>query len=305
MTRAPDREITARRLQKASAEKFYDPEVDLDWDAPLVDGKLYKPEHRVSLYGTYLWDRLTPEQRIELGKQETIAGASFGIYAEIGLMQGLLRSVQEGDPTTLHAQYALTEVADECRHSTMFARSIAKVGQQPYRLPRVAVRIGTILTAVLPLGPANFAGALFVEEPFDRLQRENMADPDIQPHIRMVNRIHVTEEARHMTYARDEVMRGMPELGRGKQALNRGLVALMAVGLKYTLIEPRAYRRVGLEPREAMKVAFANPHYQETLRWACERLVAFLDQAGFLRGRITMALWRRSGLLPTDWQAAR
>lgn len=301
----PDRETTARRLQNSSAERFYDPEVDLDWDAPLVEGKQFMPEHRVSLYGTHLWEQLTPEQRLELNKQESVAVASFGIYAEIGLMQGLLRSVQEGDPTTLHAQYALTEVADECRHSTMFARTIAKAGERPYRLPRPVVRIATVLTALLPLGPANFAGALFVEEPFDRWQRENMKDPNTQPHIRMVNRIHVTEEARHMTYARDEVLRGMPQLSRGKQALNRGIVALMAVGLKYTLIEPRAYRRVGLNPREAMKVALNNPNFQESVRWACERLVAFLDDAGFLRGRVTMALWRRSGLLATDWKETR
>jgi hypothetical protein len=79
--KVPDRETTARRLQNSSAEKFYDPEVDLHWDAPFVDGLGFMPEHRVSLYGTELWDRLTPDQRLELGRQESIAAASFGVYA--------------------------------------------------------------------------------------------------------------------------------------------------------------------------------------------------------------------------------
>lgn len=54
-----------------------------------------------------------------------------------------------------------------------------------------------------------------------------------------------------------------------------------------------------------MKVALANPNYHETLRWSCERLVGFLDEAGFLRGRISMALWRRSHLLGENWPPNR
>lgn len=295
--RIPDPEKTAERLQRSSAQRFYDPDVDIDWDAPLVDGLRYMPEHRVSIYGTYLWDRLTLEQRLELGRQESIAIASFGIYAEVGLMMGLLRQVQEGDVTSARAQYALTEVAEECRHSTMFGRTIAKNGPERYPLPRLATRLATIIMAILPMSPAQLAGALFVEEPLDRLQRENMRNDAIQPHIRMVNRIHVTEEARHITFARSEVLNDMRQSGRCKLAFNRGLAGVMAWGFRYVLIEPRAYKRVGLNPREAFKVALANPHYRETLRWSFEGLVDFLEEAGFLQGRITMALWRRSGLL--------
>lgn len=59
-----------------------------------------------------------------------------------------------------------------------------------------------------------------------------------------------------------------------------------------------------LDAREATKVALANPHYHETLRWACERLVRFLEEAGFLHGRITLALWRRGHLLGDDRRPA-
>ena len=33
-----DREKTAERLLNSSADKFYDPEVDIDWAAPLASG---------------------------------------------------------------------------------------------------------------------------------------------------------------------------------------------------------------------------------------------------------------------------
>lgn len=148
------RERTAERLLKSSAARSYDPEIDIDWSAPLAEDKYFLPEHRVSLYGTELWRRLTPEQRLELGKHEIISITSFGIYAEVALMHLLLKVVTDGDPTTRHAQYALTEVADECRHSTMFGRGIEKSGVPPYLAPRW-FKLFLRLTLLLPIGPAT------------------------------------------------------------------------------------------------------------------------------------------------------
>ena len=119
-----DRHQTAERLLKSSAKKSYDPAVDIDWDAPLVPDGIWVPEHRVSLYGTELWERLTPEQRVELGKHEACSVASVGLWFEVLLMQRLLKDFYAEDPTSPRAQYALTEVADECRHSQMFARMV-------------------------------------------------------------------------------------------------------------------------------------------------------------------------------------
>jgi hypothetical protein len=60
MTRAVnDREATAERLLRSSLEYSYEPGIDIDWSAPLVDGAWGVPEHRVSLYGTELWDGLS------------------------------------------------------------------------------------------------------------------------------------------------------------------------------------------------------------------------------------------------------
>ena len=49
-------DATALRLLRSTAKQSYDPEVDLDWDAPLVDGAWFMPPERLSLYGTPIWD---------------------------------------------------------------------------------------------------------------------------------------------------------------------------------------------------------------------------------------------------------
>jgi hypothetical protein len=290
-----DRERTAERLLKSSADKFYDPDVDIDWSAPPVEGLLYTPEHRVSLYGTPLWDRMSEQQRVELGRHEVASVASNGIWFEVILMRILLKEVYANDPTTSHVQYALTEIADECRHSTMFGKAIAHFGVPAYG-PRRALHSTARLLPVIGYGPALYGCVLIVEEILDRLQREAMADERIQPMIRMVNRIHVLEEARHVTFARQEVAAGMPKLSRPALAYQRWLVAMVGCQVTHTLINPRVYRAVGLDPEEAWHAAMHNPHYQETIRWAGERIMTFLNDAGLV-GRPGMHWWRRSFLV--------
>ena len=100
------------RLLKSSARHSYDPEVDIDWDAP-IDPTLWgmQPE-RTSLYGTELWQGLTQEQRITLSNHEVASIASVGLWFELILMQMMLRDAYDDDPTGAHMHYALTEVAD-------------------------------------------------------------------------------------------------------------------------------------------------------------------------------------------------
>src|SRR6266545_4898336 len=101
MVRVPqpkDREITATRLLESSVRNTYDPQVDIDWDAPVAEGLGFLPDERVSLYGTELWDTLTPAQRTELAKHELGSTASVGLWTEIVLMQLLARYVENLDP---------------------------------------------------------------------------------------------------------------------------------------------------------------------------------------------------------------
>ncbi|RZQ62636.1 AurF N-oxygenase family protein [Amycolatopsis suaedae] len=290
------REKTAERLLKSSAGKFYDPEVDIDWEAPLVEGKHFIPEHRSTLYGTHLWDRLTPEQRIELGKHEVASVATNGIWFEVLLMQMLLKEVYKADPTSSHAQYALTEIADECRHSTMFARMAERIGCPAYGPVKWRRRLGKILP-IIGYGPALYGSILVAEEVLDRLQREQMNDPEIQPLVRMVNRIHVLEEARHVTFAREEVTRGMAKLNKAELAYQRLLIAIVSHEVVHSLVNPRVYRAVGLDPREAYQVAINNPHWKDTLRYAGERIMPFLQEAGLVGGP-GMYFWRKAHLVP-------
>ncbi|WP_130342765.1 AurF N-oxygenase family protein [Herbihabitans rhizosphaerae] len=291
-----DREATGARLLSSSARNSYDPEIDIDWDAPLAEGKAYLPLHRVSLYGTEIWERLTPEQRIELSKHEIGSVASVGLWFEIVLIQLLARYVYDKDPRTAHAQYALTEIGDETRHIVMFAKAIERFGLPRYGPPRVVHELARAFKAVSG-GASMFASVLVAEEITDRLQRSMMDAEDIQPLIRMVNRIHVVEEARHVRYAREELVRLMPTLGKAKLELHRLVTAVVGFAIVDSLIDPNVYKSIGIDPAEGRRAALRNPHHQATRLWMGEKITEFLGDVGMIGGRSTK-IWRRAHLLP-------
>ena len=103
------------RLLRSSARMSYDPEVDLDWDAPLVDGLWFMQPERLSLYRTPLWEAMPHAQRVELSRHEVAGIASVGVWFEIVLMQLMARELYSADPRTDRTHYALTELGDECR----------------------------------------------------------------------------------------------------------------------------------------------------------------------------------------------
>ncbi|SDJ44163.1 P-aminobenzoate N-oxygenase AurF [Actinokineospora alba] len=283
------------RLLEASVRNSYDPHLDIDWDAPLAVGKAYMPFERVSLYGTDLWRGLGEEQRIELSKHEIASIAGVGLWFEIILMQLLVRYAYDLDPTSPHAQYALTEIGDETRHSIMFAKAIARFGAPVYGPGRTIHELGRIYKTIAG-GPSMFAAVLVAEETTDRLQRSTMDNPDMQPLIRMVNRIHVVEEARHVRYAREEVIRAVPKLNRAQLEFHRLATAVTAFAVIDSLVNPRVYLSVGIDPREGRAAALANPNFRETRRWMAEKVMEFLTDVGMVGGP-SKAILRRAHLL--------
>jgi len=292
---AMDTERVAERLLRSTATRAYDPEVDIDWSAPLEPALEYALTRRCSLYGTKLFDQLSPEQRIELGKHEVVSVASTGIFLESVLMRLLARVAYTGDPMSRQVQYALAELGEETRHTIMFAKMIERLGTPCYLPPKPIRRLGRILSAIAT-GPSLWGAILIGEEIIDRLQREIVDDASIQPLIRMISRIHIVEEARHVGFARAELVGSLTRMPRLALAYHRLALARTAFIVTRIMINPRVYQAVGLNPRQARRAALENPYYQETLRYGGEKLVAFLTQAGLI-GRPGRYLWRKSFLL--------
>ncbi|WP_338672925.1 diiron oxygenase [Streptomyces sp. SCSIO 30461] len=290
-----DREQVAARLLESSSKHSFDPDKELDWEAPFENGKWFWPPELVSLYGTPLWKRMSEEQRMELARHESASLASLGIWFEIILMQLLVRHIYDKPVTSNHVRYALTEIADECRHSMMFARLIQKGGTPAYQVPRAYHNLARVMKTTSTT-PGSFAATLLGEEILDWMQRLTFPDERIQPLVRGVTRIHVVEEARHVRYAREELRRQMVTAPRWEQELTRVGCGEAARIFSICFVNPGVYENVGLDRRTAVAQVKASGHRREVMQTGAKRLTDFLDDIGVLRG-VGRRLWQSSGLL--------
>ncbi len=147
------REELAARLIRSSQKASYDPLVEVDWEASLDPDSPSVPWHRCSLYGTSMWEAMSERQRADLTRHEASSISSVGIWFELILISMLTRHVYEQDPQTQHVQYALTEIADECRHSVMFGKMSDKLGCPAYGPGRKGKALGKFFRATAtPVG---------------------------------------------------------------------------------------------------------------------------------------------------------
>ncbi len=102
------------------------------------------------------------------------------------MQQMVLRDQYVQNPANEDFQWALTEIADECRHSIMFAWFCEKLDVPAYYPTRASVELGrgfkTLATA-----EAAYAGILVAEEVLDIIQRDLMRDERVLPLARKVS----------------------------------------------------------------------------------------------------------------------
>ena len=276
-----DRETVARRLLDSSEQLSYDPVKEVDWETPLDTGYHGASPEWSTLYGTSYWADMTPEQQRELTRQEAASVASTGIWFEMILQQMVLRDFYAKDPADPAFQWALTEIADECRHSIMFARGAAKLRAPAYRPRRFVVELGRVFKATAT-GEAAYAAILVAEEVLDVMQRDWMNGDNVLPMVRTTSRIHVVEESRHMKFARQTVRDRLAGAGRVRRQSSALIIAIAAHIIVTNMVSPKVYAAAGLDVDEAIAAAKGNTHHQAMLRSSCTHLMDFLAEVGLL-----------------------
>ena len=254
---------------------------EIDWSEPLDPTKYGCSPEWSTLYGTPYWDDLTPEQRIRLTRHEFASIMCIGIWFEMMLQAIVIRDQYLSDYHQPEFQFALTEVADECRHSIMFAKASDKmVGTSYQPHPRLA-KFGKIFMATVK-DEVAYTGILIAEELLDVFQRGCMRDERVLPFIRTINEIHVLEESRHMKFAREEVRESVKNVSWSRRQWSAVYVAAAASYIFTSLVRPQAYKDAGLDHRRAIHDMRRNHHYQAMVRSGCVHLMEFLDEVGLL-----------------------
>lgn len=184
---------------------------------------------------------------------------NIGIWFEMMLQEMVIRDQYLGDYHTPEFQFALTEIADECRHSIMFAKASAVLAGTSYKPKARIARMGRIFMGTAK-NEVAYAGILVAEEILDVFQRGCMRDERVLPLCAQSTRSHVLEESRHGGRARTGAW-SMKNAGPLRRRFSAYVTALGASMVVVSLVQRKAFADAGLDSYRAMGEMKASKHF--------------------------------------------
>jgi P-aminobenzoate N-oxygenase AurF len=295
--------ITLSRLSKLSVEKHFDAYADIDWDAPEMRVEPGDPRW-VPLAGDPVvatdWYRsLTDEERSAYALYRITSSMRTGWQFENLLQRGLLARAFGLPNGADEFRYVHHEIIEESQHTLMFQEVIGRSGLPVKGMPwwaRVAGSLAVGATARW-MPAAFFFLVLAGEEPVDYVQRRTIQAGHPHPLVERIMRIHVTEEARHVSFARHSLRRLVPRL----HPLRRHLLAielplLIAAVADLMLATPPDLRAQCRMPASVAREVRRSPERRALMVESTRKIRELCHEVG-LMSRPARTLWRAVGLM--------
>jgi len=292
-----------RRLSHQSVVKHFDAYADVDWDHP--DNAIDSTDPRweladdSALGGTEWYRSLPAATRARLGLHLITSNMKAGLQFENVLKRGLLEyawGLPDGSP---EFRYTYHEVIEEAQHSLMFQEFVNRAGLETPGLTW-DMRLGSRrVVAMARRFPALFfVFVLGGEDPIDHVQRTILrSGREIHPLLERIMRIHVTEEARHLSFARSYLRSNVPKLPPWRRrAIVVEAPVILATEASVMLRPPRHLVRTYTIPDTALRQAYgpdssSRQEARDSLR-KVRNLLVELD----LVPPVSQRLWRRLGI---------
>lgn len=253
-----------RRLSQQSVVKHFDAYADVPWDDPAYAIDPADPRWELppdDPLGSTAWYRALPQPvRARLGLHTLATFAKIGAQFENVLQRGLLEYAWRLPSQSAELRYAYHEVIEEGQHSLMFHELVNRTGLEISGLPRWQRVASRRVVAHARRFPALFfVFVLGGEDPIDHVQREALrSGRELHPLVRRIMQIHVTEEARHLCFARHYLRRTVPKQG----FVARTLLALGAP----IILSQMAARMMRVSPEIAREYAIPKAVLREAYR---------------------------------------
>ena len=292
-------------LSELSVCKYHDPFTDIDWDAPAHridpgDVRLAIADDH-PLAQTAWYAGLPPTERARFGLVWLTQTLRYGIGFEAVLSRGLLEFCQTVPDRSPEARYALHEVIEEARHSQMFQELINRSGIDTQPLTGLPVFFDDRIAHLGRTQPCLFFFAVLGGELFiDQQNRAALRRPkhSVHPLVRLIMKIHVLEEARHVCFAQRYLQEHLPQLSAWQRTYMGCVIPFMFAEASRLMLVPdaRVARAFGIPP-SAMAQAFGpGSAHRQQLAEATQPVLRLCEQHGLLQP-VHAWLWRRCGLL--------
>jgi hypothetical protein len=289
------------RLNHQSVHKHFEAYVDIDWDSDEL--RLDPTDPRWELgddpLGQSDWYQALPAAtRARLGCEMTASKMKTGLQFENILKRGLLEHAFTLPNGSAEFRYAYHEVMEEAQHALMFQEFVNRSGFDAAGLAWMD-RLGS--RAVIGFA-RHFPELFFVfvlggEDPIDHVQRRYLRRGGNHPLVERIMRIHVTEEARHLSFARHYLKRAVPKLSRTRRAVLSVGAPLVLATMADMMLKPSRQLIERYEiPADVIAAAYTdNAEHRAATVESLTKVRNLCQELGLLRPPFA-AFWRVLGL---------
>jgi hypothetical protein len=286
------------RLNALSAGRGSDAYVDVAWDDPEMaigsDDDRLRLAPFDPLASTEWYRNLPAERKVLVGAWRTATMFRTGAHFENVLQQALLHRALYHPGRGPEYRYLHHEVIEESQHTLMFNEVVERIGLPALGMPRWLRRFSEMTVPVLARHDpaAFFMVVLSGEDPVDHYQRRFLAAGVSHPLVEKVIRIHVAEEARHVSFARISLETSVAGLSRGRRWLLSVTTPVnLALSARIMLVPPREMARgLGVSHR-SLTSAYRGQEGRRFLAECVDRPRRLAEDLG-LSSRTGRLLWR-------------
>lgn len=291
------------RLSAQSVTKRFEAYVDVPWDDPAYAIDPADPRFELPVedgLGATDWYRGLPQPvRARFGLHLIASFMRIGLQFENVLQRGLLEFALELPNGAPEFRYAYHETIEEAHHTLMFQEFVNRSGIDVPGLPPL-MRYGA--RKVVAFG-RRFPELFFVfvlggEDPIDHFQREMLRSGEVRhPLVERISRIHIIEEARHLSFARAYLRRHVPDLPAPRLLLLRVRTPLILGQMARLMMEPSPamIAEYGIPRDVIQRVYRRNPAHRRRAADALRKVRELCVELGIAAPPFDR-LWRRMGI---------
>ncbi|MEV0345505.1 diiron oxygenase [Nonomuraea sp. NPDC050680] len=292
-----------QRLSKASVDKHWEPYKDIPWEDPefLVDQTDPRWElPGVDKLGGHPWYRSrSPETRARIGLWRLATAMKIGLQFENLLKRGLLNYAYRLPNGSPEFRYVYHETIEEGHHGMMFQEFVNRTELPVRGMPGPL----SMLAQIAPWIPLISTELFFVfvlggEDPIDHVQRKLLKDDRVHhPLEETIMRIHIAEEARHISFARHYLRNRVPRMPRYRR-LMLGVASPIILGImaRIMLAPPGPMIRRFAIPRDVVtEVYLRNPAAKREIRDSVGKTRELCTEIGLVNA-VTRPIWQAMGI---------
>jgi hypothetical protein len=289
------------RLSRQSVEKHFNPFVDIDWDDPDLEIRHDDPRWatfaEVAFGRTEWFHTLTPEQQRRLGIMRVGAAMKLGLEFENVLKRGLLEYAFKLPNGAPEFRYLYHETIEEAYHGLMFQEFVNRTGIDIKGMAWYDKMSSRSVVGLSRWFPSLFF--LFVlggEDPIDYTQRKLLREGAPHPLVERIMRIHVTEEARHLSFARHHLKHEVPKLKK-RQKIRLSVMAPFLLGQMagQMLLPPRQIVKEFNIPKETLRELARSPEAKQEVHESLGKVRRLCVELGLVN-RFTVHLWKLNNI---------